>query len=211
MTSPGTSKRNDIMDDNSDERTNTPAGPLGAVIRLHDTVFSGLQAALAGWFTGLAARVVFASVLLLYYLNSSWGKFSDGVFGFLSPSSGAYVSILPKVMEANGYDENALAWPYDVIVYLGTWTEFVLPLLIVVGLFSRLAALGMIFFVIVQSYVDVTQHGLDAKSVGAMFDRMPDAIIWDQRLLWVFVLVVIVVHGAGRLSLDHLLARPRRN
>lgn len=209
MTSPGASKRNGIMDDDSDERTSKPVGPLGAAMRLHGTFFSGLQAALAGWFTGLAARVVFASVLLLYYLNSSWAKFSDGIFGFLSPSSGAYVSILPKVMEARGYDETALAWPYDVIVYLGTWTEFVLPLLIVVGLFSRLAALGMIFFVIVQSYVDVTQHGLDARSVGAMFDRMPDAIIWDQRLLWVFVLAIIVVHGAGRLSLDHLFTRHR--
>lgn len=185
-------------------------GLIGLLVRLHDGIFSGLERALSGWFTGFAARFAFASVLLLYYLNSAWGKFGEGVFGFLSPSSGAYVSILPKVMEANGYDESALAWHYDVIVYLGTWTEIVLPILILVGLFTRLAALGMIFFVIVQSYVDIVGHGIDAKSIGSMFDRLPDAVIWDQRLLWVFVLVVIVVHGAGRLSLDHLLARARQ-
>lgn len=187
-----------------------PTGLIGLLVRLHDGVFSGLERTLSGWFTGVAARFAFASVLLLYYLNSAWGKFGDGVFGFLSPSSGAYVSILPKVMEANGYDESALAWYYDVIVYLGTWTEIVLPILILVGLFTRLAALGMIFFVIVQSYVDIVGHGIDAKSIGSMFDRLPDAVIWDQRLLWVFVLAVIVVHGAGRLSLDHLLARARQ-
>jgi putative oxidoreductase len=65
----------------------------------------------------------------------------------------------------------------------------------------------LIVFIVVQSYVDVAYHGLEAKFVGSMFDRFPDAIIFDQRMLWVFVLLMIVANGPGKLSLDHLLGR----
>ena len=183
---------------------------VGSVVTMHQRFFDALQSALSGWFTGLAARFVFASVLLAYYLNSGLGKLGDGVFGFLNPNSGAFVTIFPKLMEAVNYDHTKLAFiPFHVIVYLGTWAEIILPVLVVIGLFARLSALGMIFFVVVQSVVDVFGHGLDAKSIGSMFDRLPDAIIWDQRFLWVFVLLMIVVHGAGKFSLDYLLSHTR--
>lgn len=185
-------------------------GAIGFLVTLHQRFFAGLESLLAGWFTGLVARFVFASLLALYYLNSGWGKLGDGLFGFLSPNSGAFVTIFPKAMEAVSYDHTELAFfPFHLIVYLGTWAEIILPILVIVGLFARLSALGMIFFVIVQSIVDVVGHGLDDKSIGAMFDRLPDAIIWDQRLLWVFLLLMIVIHGAGRISVDHLLAGSR--
>ncbi|MEZ5812717.1 MAG: DoxX family protein [Rhizobiaceae bacterium] len=185
-------------------------GAIGFLVTLHHRFFAALESLLTGWFTGLAARFVFASLLFLYYVNSGWGKLGDGPFGFLSPNSGAFVTIFPKAMEAVSYDHTQLSFfPYHLVVYFGTWAEIVLPFLVVIGLFTRLSALGMIFFVVVQSIVDVFGHGLDDKSVGAMFDRLPDAIIWDQRLAWVFLLLIVVVHGAGRFSIDHLLARSR--
>jgi putative oxidoreductase len=185
-----------------------PGGIVGAVVRLHNAFFSTLDRALAGWFNGFAARFAFASLLLLYYMNSGWNKLGEGIFGFLSPTVGAYASILPPVMEQYGFDPAAIPFfPWHVIVLLGTWTEFLLPILIVIGLFSRIAAIGMIVFIVVQSYVDVAFHGLEGKFVGAMFDRFPDAIIFDQRMLWIFVLLMIVVNGPGKLSLDHLLGR----
>lgn len=180
---------------------------IGGVIALHNRFFAWLTLITAGWFTGFAARFGFASLLPLYYWQSAANKIGDGFFGFLSPSIGAYASIIPPIMEEAGFDPSAISFPWHVVVYAGTWTEFLLPALIVLGLFSRIAAIGMIGFIAVQSYVDVKFHGLEDKFVGSMFDRFPDAIIWDQRLLWVFVLVVIIIHGAGKLSLDHLLAR----
>ncbi|MDZ7823154.1 MAG: DoxX family protein [Ahrensia sp.] len=175
---------------------------------LHHSIFGAIERATTGWFTGFSARFTFASVLLFYYLNSGWNKLGEGVFGFLNPSIGAYASILPSVMEEYGFDPDAVPFfPWDIIVLLGTWTELLLPILIVIGLFSRLAALGMIGFVIVQTYVDVNFHGLEGKFVGSMFDRLPDAVVWDQRLLWCFVLLIIVVNGPGKLSIDHLLAK----
>jgi putative oxidoreductase len=70
-------------------------------------------------------------------------------------------------------------------VFLGTYAEFILPLMLVIGLFSRIAALGMMVFIAVQTFVDVTVHQIGAESIGSLFDRFPDAVIADQRLLWI--------------------------
>jgi putative oxidoreductase len=83
----------------------------------------------------------------------------------------------------------------------------VLPMLIVAGLATRLAALGMIAFIAVQSFVDVAFHHADAATIGALFDRLPGAVILDRRALWIFLLVVLVVKGAGALSLDRVFGR----
>ena len=45
----------------------------------------------------------------------------------------------------------------------------------------------------------------DFPLIGGWFDRASDALILDQRLFWVFVLLFLAVNGAGRLSLDHWL------
>jgi len=98
-------------------------------------------------------------------------------------------------------------FPWDIIVFAGTYAEFVLPILIVLGLFTRLAAFGIVGFIVVQSTVDIAFHGADAATIGAWFDHLSNAVILDQRALWVFLLVTLVVKGAGALSLDALLAR----
>jgi putative oxidoreductase len=43
--------------------------------------------------------------------------------------------------------------------------------------------------------------------LGAWFDKASGALIMDQRTLWVFVLLVLVVRGAGPFSVDRLLKR----
>lgn len=188
--------------------TNGISGPVGSLVRLHRSVFSTIEEALAGWFNGFAARFAFASVLLVYYLNSASNKLGDGLLGFLHPSIGAYASIIPPVFDSYGNSvEDVPFFPWDLIVIVGTLGELVLPILVVVGLFSRIAAIGMIVFVVVQSFVDVMYFEVTGKYLGAMFDRFPDAIIFDQRLLWIFVLLMIVVNGPGKLSLDYLLRR----
>lgn len=175
---------------------------------LHDAVFAAIERALNGWFLGLAARFVFASVLFFYYFHSVGTKVHDGFPGIFKVADNAYYQILPPVIEAAGYDAaNVSFFPWKIIVYLGTYAEFALPILIVLGLFSRLAALGMIAFIAVQSFVDVVFHKIGAEATGAMFDRFPDAVILDQRLLWVFPLVYIAMKGAGAVSLDAILSR----
>ena len=149
-----------------------------------------------------------ASVLLLYFWSSFLTKISPGLLGFLSISSNAYYQILPSIIDAAGNDvANVAFFPWKIIVFLGTYTEFLLPLLIVLGLLTRLASLGMIGFIIVQSFVDVNFHEIGAEATGALFDRFPDAAIMDQRLLWIVPLSFLVIKGAGSLSLDALLTK----
>lgn len=153
------------------------------------------------------ARLLFAAVLLLYYWNSGLTKLGDGLFGFLSPSVGAFAQIWPKQLEAVSYDASQLSVFHHAVVLAGTWTEFLLPLLILLGLFTRLAAFGMIGFVVVQSLTDIYGLGADADTIGAFFDRFPDGHILDQRAFWIFALLTLVLKGGGPLALDRLLFR----
>ncbi len=149
----------------------------------------------------LAARAIFAGVLLGYFWASGLTKL-DGVF---TPSLGAYAQIFPRAMEAAGYDASQMGAIRTLIVLAGSWAEFILPALIVLGLATRLAALGMIGFTIVQSLTDVIGHKAGPDTIGAWFDRASDALILDQRAFWMLLFVTLVLKGAGPLSLDRLV------
>ncbi len=66
--------------------------------------------------------------------------------------------------------------------------EHVFPMLLVLGLFTRFGALGLIGMTIVIQTVN-------------------DLSAWPTHLLWVSALLVILSKGAGVLSLDHLITR----
>ena len=179
---------------------------MTALISLHNRVFDALES-LAPLLIPTLARLIFAGTLMVYYWNSGLTKLGDGFFGFLNPGFGAYGQIVPRMFEAAGYDPSQLGFLAHAMVYAGTWFEFILPLLILIGLATRLAAIGMIGFVVAQSWVDIYGHGLAAEDIGAWFDRFADGIIADQRAFWVFLLVVVVLRGAGPISVDAALRR----
>ncbi|MFU8864931.1 MAG: DoxX family protein [Rhodobacterales bacterium] len=69
---------------------------------------------------------------------------------------------------------------------LATVAEHVLPVLLILGLFSRLSALGLLVMTaVIQIFV------------------FPDA--WVTHGLWAAALLVVLAQGPGRLSVDHLL------
>src|SRR5690606_305756 len=101
---------------------------------------------------------------------------------FLSLKIGAYAQIVPPIAEASGFDASKIAFlPWGLIVHLGTYAEVLIPLMILLGLFTRLASLAMIGFIAVMTYVDITFHGLAPESVGMLFDRVHNSIVADQR------------------------------
>ncbi|MBR9841979.1 MAG: DoxX family protein [Rhodobacteraceae bacterium] len=179
---------------------------MNTLIKLYNSASLGIEK--LDTFLPTLARFIFAATLLIYFWNSAKTKLGDGLFGILSSSSGAYVQIFPRVFEAVGYDSSQLSLFQHLIVLAGTWAEFILPALIVLGLLTRLAALGMIGFVTLQSLTDLYGHGgiQHPETLGAWFDRIPDGVILDQRAFWVFLLVLLVIKGAGPISLDRLLA-----
>ncbi len=174
------------------------------LVSLHNAVFAKIETTFGPWMLPTLARFTFAATLLIYFLNSARLKVGEGFFGFLDPTR-AYEQIFPKVYEAVGYDDDAMSVFHWLVALLGTWAEFILPVLIVLGLLTRLAALGMIGFITIQSLTDIYGHG--ATEYGMWFDRMPDGTILDQRLFWVTVLIILVTRGAGPLSLDRVFGR----
>lgn len=74
----------------------------------------------------------------------------------------------------------------ELAAHLSTYSEHLFPLLLVLGLFTRLSALallGMTFVIEVFVY--------------------PDA--WPTHLSWAGLLLIIIARGAGALSLDRRL------
>lgn len=154
------------------------------------------------WMLPTLARLVFAGVLLAYFWASALTKFA----GPLTPSTGAFGQIFPRAFDAVGFDEAKLGPWHWAVALAGGYAEFVLPALIVLGLLTRLAAIGMLGFVLVQSLTDLLGHGV---SPGAWFDRASDSAILDQRALWILLLAVLISKGAGPLSADRFLGVER--
>lgn len=176
---------------------------LYAAIDLYNRVCQSLSDAADSFLLGLLVRFGFLAVLFMYFFNSAMTKFDGGPF---SISDGAYFQIVPPIVEAAGYDASQVSFiPWGAIVYAGSYAEVILPLLIVIGLFTRLAAIGMIGFVLVQSYVDIAFHAVGDETIGAWFDNVSGAAILDQRTLWIALFLILILKGPGKLSLDYVL------
>lgn len=171
--------------------------------KLHDSIFGTLER--NDWALPTLARLVFAGVLFSYFWVSAKTKLGEGLAGVFQLSDSAYIQIFPKAVEAAGYDTSQLGLFHWIVALAGTWAEFVLPVLIVIGLLTRLSAIGMVGFVVVQSIVDITGHGVAGKDIGAWFDKASGALIADQRALWIMLLLILVFKGAGPLSFDRAL------
>ena len=76
--------------------------------------------------------------------------------------------------------------PPDLAAYLSTIGEHVFPVLLVIGLASRLSALALFgMTLVIQLFV------------------VPGG--WPEHILWFSLLGLIVARGPGAISLDHLL------
>jgi putative oxidoreductase len=86
--------------------------------------------------------------------------------------------------------------PSNVAAVVGTAGELAFPVLLFAGLTSRLGALGLsaVNIMAVVSYADVL---LSEGFEGAL----------GQHYLWGFGLIVVMVFGPGKVSLDQLLLR----
>jgi putative oxidoreductase len=80
--------------------------------------------------------------------------------------------------------------PPEVAAVTGTFNELVMPLLLFVGLASRLAALPLIGMTLVIQFV--------LGAINPAYDSM-------EHFYWLALLAMVVVRGPGRLSLDHLI------
>ena len=82
--------------------------------------------------------------------------------------------------------------PTSVAALMGTTFELAMPVLLVVGLATRLAALPLIGMSLVIQFV--------LGATNPAYDNV-------EHFYWLFLLLVIAIRGPGPLSLDHLLSR----
>ena len=77
----------------------------------------------------------------------------------------------------------------EIAAYAATYSEHLFPLLLVLGLFTRFAALGLLgMTAVIEIFV------------------YPDA--WPTHLSWAGLLLPLIALGGGRLSLDRFLKIP---
>lgn len=82
--------------------------------------------------------------------------------------------------------------PPEFAAWLATGAELALPVLLVLGLFGRFAALGLFI--------------LNAVAAYSYYDQLGEAGL-NQHLYWGLLLAVLLLHGMGKWSLDAWLER----
>ena len=138
-------------------------GPRGAWNRVADH----LDTLVPHWLLALAARVAVAAI----FFFSGRTK----VEGWLTVSDTAYMLFREE------YKVPLL--PPEVAAHMATYAEHLFPALLVLGLFTRLSALGLLFMTaVIQVFV------------------YPDA--WPTHLSWAGLMLYLIGRGAGPISLD---------
>jgi putative oxidoreductase len=138
-------------------------------------------------------------------LHTGFGRLVDGlqpVFALALRLYVARVFFASGLVKLRGWDstlalfENEYHVPVlspPVAALVGTGAELILPVLLVLGLGTRVAALALFAFnlVAVISYPDLSDAGL------------------KDHMLWGALLLVTFVYGPGRLALDRWFERRR--
>jgi putative oxidoreductase len=77
--------------------------------------------------------------------------------------------------------------PPMLAAYLVSYAEFILPIMLVLGLGTRIAALGMLIMTaMIHIYI------------------MPEAL-WSVQIYWFAILMVLLAQGPGQISVDHII------
>lgn len=118
----------------------------------------------------------------------------------LSQNGWAKLHNLPKVTEF--FSSLGLPAPHATATFVSSF-EFVCGILLALGLLSRIAAIGLVIDMF-TAYWTADHEALLA------FISNPDKFQNAASFIYLFVALLILIFGAGKFSLDHLLDRPAR-
>jgi putative oxidoreductase len=115
-----------------------------------------------------------------------------GIFwrsGRTKVDEGSWLSVSDTAIFLFEEEYKGVPLPPEFAAYLATYAEHLFPVLLVVGLFTRLSALALLgMTLVIQIFV------------------YPEAW-WSVHMIWVALALVLIVRGGGSLSLDRLLAK----
>ena len=122
---------------------------------------------------GLLALAARAAVAAIFFLSGR-----TKVEGFLTVTDSAYTLFRD--------DYKVPLLPPEFAAHMATYAEHLFPVLLVLGLFTRLSALALLgMTAVIQIFV------------------YPDA--WPTHLSWAVLMLYLVGRGAGPVSLDHAI------
>ena len=141
--------------------------------------------ALAAW---LASRVPEGIALLLTRVALA------GIFwrsGRTKVEEGTLLSISDQAYFLFEYEYTGLPLSPAIATPMATWAEHLFPLLLVLGLFTRLSAAALLVMTLV-----------------IQFFVYPEAW-WQTHFVWTAMASILISRGGGLFSADHLLASRR--
>jgi len=135
-------------------------------------IFDGIARLIPEWLLALLAR---GSIAYTF-----WSSGRTKVSGFLDISDSTFFLF---------EQEYAVPLiPSQIAAHMATYAEHFFPILLVLGLFTRFAALSLL---IMTSVIQIFVY--------------PDA--WSVHMWWALAMLYLMKYGAGVISLDHLLRR----
>lgn len=136
----------------------------------------------------LSAPWIDAIMLLLVRISLA------GIFwrsGRTKVDEGSWLSVSDTAKFLFEEEYKGVPLPPEFAAYMATYAEHLFPVLLVIGLFTRLSALALLgMTMVIQFFV------------------YPEAW-WSVHMIWVALALVLMVRGGGSLSLDQLLTRKK--
>jgi putative oxidoreductase len=129
------------------------------------------------------------AVMLLFVRISLAGIFWRS--GRTKVDEGSWLSVSDTATFLFEEEYKGVPLPPEFAAYMATYAEHLFPLLLAVGLFTRLSALALLgMTMVIQIFV------------------YPEAW-WSVHMIWVALALVLIIRGGGSLSLDALLTRKK--
>jgi putative oxidoreductase len=129
------------------------------------------------------------AVMLLFVRISLAGIFWRS--GRTKVDEGSWLSVSDTAKFLFEEEYKGVPLPPEFAAYLATYAEHLFPVLLVIGLFTRLSALALLgMTMVIQIFV------------------YPEAW-WSVHMIWVALALVLILRGGGSLSLDQLLTRKK--
>jgi putative oxidoreductase len=177
---------------------NRPAfGPLG---RLYHQVFSHVQTWVTHDIFALFTRIVIAGVFWRSFILKveTFGvmRYVEVINDFEIERFRFKLPDIPFTLKTTTLNQFAgdfslpLLSP-GVAAWMATLAEFALPILLVLGLLTRLSALALIgMTLVIQIFIFPTW-----------------AHFWGTAAMWIIMLAYLAARGGGRISLDYLIGK----
>lgn len=151
---------------------------MAGLMVLYDRAILTLSGKVGEGIALLFLRIAFAGI----FWRSGRTKIEEG--SWITISDGA------KFLFSEEY--RGVPLPPEFAAIAATAAEHLLPFLLVIGLMTRLSAMGLLIMTLV-----------------IQFFVYPEAW-WPVHSLWVAMALVLIVRGGGQFTVDHLLAKQRR-